>query len=349
MLTFATLFDYNYLSRGLCLIESLERVLSKNYQLFVLALDENTANYFVDYPNAQISVITLNQLEENDPQLLVAKGNRSKVEYYFSLSPVLPLYILENFPKCKRITTLDADIYFFHSPEELFKTYDEEAILITPHDFSPINVDLAQYGAYNVSFQSFPHTKNGLAVLKNWKNKCLAWCKDHIDLETGYFADQKYLDYWQKDFENVKSIDLKTCGRAPWNLSNTHLVNDVGTFKVNEQPLIYYHFHNLRINDNYITHNLQSYGLSKLSTAIKEMYASYIKKLNFYNTQLGFINDKNVIRYNTNTPKKSFLYYIWQNESGAIQLPFKSIYFFNITKLKSIYKRSSTRINGKTN
>lgn len=349
MPSFATLFDYNYLSRGLCLIDSLEKVLRNNYQLFILALDENTINYFLAHPDPKITIITLQQLEDNNPQLLVAKENRSQIEYYFTLSPILPLYILANFPTCKRITTLDADIYFFNSPEELFKAYDEEAILITPHDFSPKIAHLAQYGTYNVSFQSFPHIPNSLAILADWKNKCLAWCKDYFDPETGYFADQKYLDDWPKNFKNVKSVMEKTCGRAPWNISSTMLSNDGGKFKVDGQPLLYYHFHNLRINGNYITHDLQNYDLSELSAPIKKMYTTYIKKLSFYNAQVGLLNDKNVIRYNANGKKKSFFNFIWENELGAILLPFNSLYFFNVIKLKSIYNRIFKRIYDQTN
>lgn len=330
MYHFATLFDQNYLSRGLCLIESLDRVLNDNYSLYILALDENVVDYFVKNQRPNIIVLTLNQLEEFYPELVLAKTNRSKVEYYFTLSPILPLYILENFKDCERITTLDSDIYFYSSPAEIFKTYDTDAVLITPHDFSSRLQDLVRYGKYNVSFQSFPNTVNGLSVLKDWKEKCITWCYDYQDPETGYYADQKYLDDWKQHFDKVKSIDLKTCGRAPWNISDTALRISNGEFRIGDQLLIYYHFHSLRINDRCVTHGLQGYEINGISDEVKKVYSIYILALYKYNKKINQLSDKAVIRININSKSSSIFHFILHSEIGAIVLSSKRVVFFNM-------------------
>ena len=223
MFYFATLFDVNYLSRGLTLIHSLNTVLKQNFHLYILTLDTETYDYFINYSNKNVSLISLNEIESDFPELLEAKTNRSKIEYYFTLSPILPLFILKKYKSCDRITTLDADIYFFSSPEHIFNSFKKDAILITPHDFSPENIDKIIYGIYNVSFQSFPNSEDSILILENWKNKCLAWCKDELDKENNRYADQKYLDTWMTEFNNIESINSETMGRAPWNISNTKL------------------------------------------------------------------------------------------------------------------------------
>lgn len=344
-MNFATLFDINYLSRGLCLIDSLTQVLKQNYQLFILALDEETANYFYNQNNPQLVVISLPEIEKKYPDLLIAKNNRNKVEYYFTLSPVLPFYILETYPDCARITTLDADIYFFSDPSVILTHYQKDDILITPHDFSSNLLFLEDYGRYNVSFQSFPNTADAKILLQDWMKKCLTWCKDVLDPVTGYFADQKYLDRWKIDFKNVCDIDLKTAGRAPWNINETPLNLKQGKLLVNGQPLIYYHFHHLRIYDHFIAHGINLYGPAKVNREVRELYRTYILNLKKNSKLIKTVSDNQVIRYNSPTQSSSLLSTMWQRELGAIYIP-QMVVFFNLTYIKRVYRYLLKKKNG---
>jgi len=334
---FATLFDQNYLTRGLCLIQSLDQVLNNGYSLYILALDSYVEEYFKANHRQNITVLNLQQLEECYPELSIAKNNRSKVEYYFTLSPILPLYILKKIEDCDRITTLDSDIYFFSTPAEIFNSYGSEDILITPHDFPPTLESLAKFGKYNVSFQSFPNTKNSLSVLEDWKEKCLNWCYDYQDEKTGNYADQKYLDNWSTNFSYIKSITLKTCGRAPWNISNTDISFPNQSFLVEGKPLIYYHFHSLRINNRCVSHGLQGYDINGISKALKKVYSTYTLALYNFNKKINLFNDNTVARINVNS-KNSFpiFWFIFLNEIGAIVLSSKRVFFFNL-KIKTYF------------
>src|SRR5436190_9041293 len=108
MLNFCTLFDKNYLPYGLSLWYSLDKIIPNNFRLFVLCLDEVTYQFFIENNFNGIVPIKLNSLEENDNELLSAKNNRSIVEYYFTLSPCLPLYILKNWKDIDWVCSLDA-------------------------------------------------------------------------------------------------------------------------------------------------------------------------------------------------------------------------------------------------
>ena len=330
MYHFATLFDQNYLSRGLCLIESLDNVLNNNYTLFILALDEGVISYFSEHSKQNITILSIGEIEEFYPELKTAKTNRSKVEYYFTLSPVLPLYILKNFKDCSRITTLDADVYFYSTPEEIFKNYGINAILITPHDFSDNQKHLVTYGKYNVSFQSFPNTANGLLVLENWKEKCIKWCGDNHDPKTGYFADQKYLDDWEHKFKDIQPIELKTCGRAPWNIYETELTFSNDKFLVGKKPLIYFHFHSLRINNNCVIHGLQIYSLDNTPSVLRKLYSKYIIALYKYNKSNNSLNDNKVVRVNTLSDNDNIFRFILKNRRGAIIFFSKNVLFFRL-------------------
>lgn len=341
---FATLFDVNYLSRGLCLIESLDKVLTNQYKIFVLALDQEVVGYFQRKNLKHVIIVKLSEAETFYPELKLAKKNRSLIEYYFTLSPILPLYILEKYKFCDRVTSLDADLYFFSSPGPFFKSLNNNEILITPHDFSSHLKDLNVYGTYNVSFQSFPNTENALDLLKIWKNKCLNWCKDELDLESRRFADQLYLDDWIKNFKNVTSISLDTMSRAPWNISDTSLHNHSSLLLVNKFPLIYYHFHHLRINKQLVCHSLDLYKVKNITPSIKKMYSIYIKMLVKKEKEIFNKVNFQVLRYNVK-PYTGLLLGIWRLGQGAILLG-NNVCFFNLTLFKKYYSKFKNILHG---
>ena len=116
---FCTYFDSNFLFRGLALFYSL---VDKNFEfkLFVLCLDFKSKKILkaLNYP--QIILITLKEVENHYPKLLSAKSNRNKVEYFWTLTPHLPLYIIQKNREIPSITYLDADLFFYNTPKYLF-------------------------------------------------------------------------------------------------------------------------------------------------------------------------------------------------------------------------------------
>ena len=54
------------------------------------------------------------------PNLLHAKGNRSKTEYFWTLTPCILFYLLFIKKHCSCLTYLDADQIFYSSPTPIF-------------------------------------------------------------------------------------------------------------------------------------------------------------------------------------------------------------------------------------
>jgi hypothetical protein len=312
MLYFATYFDIKYLNRGLALYESLINNCTSTFKLFIVALDKKTVEYFERFPDEKIILIPLKTLEKYFPELSSAKSNRTIIEYYFTLSPVIPLYIFDMFTEVNRITTLDADIYFFSDPSIIFKSYENSSILITPHNFSDKLKDFEKYGLYNVSFQSFKNDEHARACLKDWKIKCIEWCYDYFDERNARFADQKYLDEWQAKFKNVSVIRLPQAGLAPWNVENYKLSIQPKTICVNDKPLIFYHYHGLRVLNNHLAFpNLQGYKV-RPGKILKKIYHTYLVKLKTKTKQNVFRDDA-IVRYNS-MKHKSFFRLIFEKD-----------------------------------
>lgn len=310
-LFFCTLFDINYLSRGLSLFRSLN-LHCDSFQLYVLCLDEATYNFFTTkYINKNIHPIKLEDIEREDQLLLEAKKNRNIIEYYFTLSPCLPLYILKKY-NIDHITSLDADILFFSSPMSIFRNYENFSILITPHNFPADRCRLKRHGIFNVSFQSFKNDNIGLQCLEDWRIQCLEWCYDVLDEENGRYADQKYLDDWPSKYPKVKVLNEANLGLAPWNVDNyTIRVSKERNIFVDELPLIYFHFHGFRlVTTSVVFHKLKDYGVSNNWGVLKNtIYKKYYQELKESHILIGTIkNDKNIKRNKIkNNPIKQIL------------------------------------------
>ena len=273
MLYFTTFFDFNYLPRALVMIHSLKECTGP-FRMYVLCLDEKTEAYFRDNPMEEVITIPLSKLEE-DAALVQAKANRSRVEYIFTLSPALPLYVLEHFPEVDRITSLDADLCFYSNPEVLFRS--GKSIYISPHRFSEANRRLEKYGKYNVSFQSFRRDDEGLACLRKWKADCLEWCKDVLEGER--YADQKYLDAWPALFKSLEVIQHKGACVATWNLDRSPVSKNQDVYFVIDEPLVFYHFHGVRKN-RFNMYKLSIYDYCKsIGEYEKELYVNYISHM----------------------------------------------------------------------
>ena len=226
-----------------------------------------------------VQLIALEDFERGDSQLLQAKQNRTLVEYYFTCTPSLPLFILDHFPEIDFITYLDADLFFFADPLPIYEEIADHSVAIIGHRFPAHSRHLETRGFYNVGWLSFRRDEYALTCLRWWRERCLEWCYDRP--EVGRFADQKYLDDWPIRFQNVIVLRHKGANLAPWNLANynIHLVNGNEVW-VDEQPLIFFHFHGLkRIRSWLYNPNLASYKAHPTKLVRRSIYAPYIRTL----------------------------------------------------------------------
>lgn len=308
MYFFATYFDKNYLSRGLVLYDSIKKNCAE-FTLYVLCIDKFTSDYFHNnsfvYP--EIITIPLSKLEEYDKELLNCKNNRTLIEYYFTLSPCLPLFILENFNN-PHICSLDADIMFFSSPGIVFSYLNKYSVLITPHNFSPELKSKELFGRYNVSFQIFKKDEVGLRCLRIWRKKCIEWCYDR--LEDDKFADQKYLDSWTTDFEGIYAIENSGIGVAPWNINSYTIRLSGKQLFVNNDQIVFYHYHRLRIiGKNLIKHGLSDYHVKSNRLISKYIYKPYIRDLIAHN-----LNIQDEVRRTSDDSQTFFKTVLLQND-----------------------------------
>jgi len=244
---YCTYFDRNYLTRGLAMIESLTRAEPAGCVVFVVCLDEMTHLTLRRLAIPNVRLIPLHDVEARDRALLAVKPGRTLVEYYWTLTPTVILRVLERHPEIDVLTYLDADLYFFSSPQPMFDELGRASILIHEHRFSPRQADLATHnGRYNVGLLMFRRDAAGLLALRWWRERCLEWC--YARHEQGKMGDQLYLNDWPERFPGVVVLRHLGGGVGPWNHDQYEIGRSSdGTLLVEGQPLIFYHFHSLKL------------------------------------------------------------------------------------------------------
>jgi hypothetical protein len=300
---FVTLFDSNYLTRGLAMYRSLLRH-SKSFHLWIICFDQTAFDILSRLELPHISPVSLQQFE--DEKLLKIKSERSPVEYFWTCTPSTCLYVLQNEPHVDMITYLDADLMFFSNPEPIFTEMADSSILLTEHRYLEEFDKSISNGIFNVQFMTFVRNKEGLLALSWWRDRCLEWC--YAKSEDNKFGDQKYLDSFPEMFQNVHILKHLGAGLAPWNSDRYKITEKSHQIFVDNYPLIFYHFHALQIYQLNIGYVCPQYPISnsvrrliykKYCTEISIIYKDMRELYPKFN--LGIINLFKILK----TAKKS--------------------------------------------
>lgn len=277
MYYFCTYFDRHYLHRGLALIRSLKKWCAE-FRLWVLCMDPVCHGTLSVLNLENLHLIALEDLEAEDRDLSRAKTNRTRMEYYFTCTPSLILYVLNRWHEVDILTYLDGDLFFFSDPSPIYRELGEKSVGIIPHRF-PRKLDFMEmHGKYNVGYLSFRGDQNAMACLRWWRNRCIDWCHDRV--EEGRFADQKYLDAWPVLFNQVAVIQHKGANLAPWNVENFCLTDEDQGVRVDGEPLIFFHFHGFRqLNRWLYDPNLTVYKARLSEVMTRALFAPYISAL----------------------------------------------------------------------
>ena len=278
--SFCTLFDSFYLSRGLALYRSLEEQ-CEDFELYILAFDQQAFDILNDLNLAKAIVISLAQVENTE--LLSVRSGRTRAEYCWTHTPQIIDYVFLNY-NVSMCTYLDADIYFFNSPDDLLEEIeyeDSRDVLLTAHNYHPEYDQTHVSGKYCVQFVTFKNNENGRAILTWWKESCIDWCFSR--LEDGKFGDQKYLESFEIYYENVHETKQLGAGLAPWNIKRFKI--EFGQVREDESlyKILFYHYQALKVSCDY---EVLATSLTVGEAAINDFYIPYVREIKNVNEML---------------------------------------------------------------
>ncbi len=280
MNNFCTLFDSFYLLKGLALYNSLAKQ-PEPFHLYIFAFDDRCHDILTKLKLTYATVIPLSDLE--DERLKAVKSGRSKGEYCWTATTSAILYCLDKF-NLERCTYIDADLFFFNSPQIALREIGDKSVLMTEHHYSPEYDQSALSGKYCVQFMTLKNDAAGLKILNWWKDRVIEWCFSRR--EGDKFGDQKYLDDWTTRFAGlVAESKYWGAGVAPWNTQRFEFFKQDGIIKVRENGiaynLVFFHFHDSQLY--FFLNKLRIFPGSYIfnpNPLVKEIYAAYEKAIN---------------------------------------------------------------------
>lgn len=273
---FCTLFDRNYLFKGLAMYNSL-LANCPDFTLWVLCMDDLTHDVLKGLKLEKARLVRLCEFE--DEELKKAKPTRTVAEYCWTCTPSLPLYVIGRDPSIEMAVYIDADLYFYSDPAPVFEEMGDRSIMIIEHRFPEHLKHLEENGIYNVSLVAFRNDQRGLECARWWRDRCNEWC--FYRLEDGKLGDQKYLDDWTERFSGVHVLQHKGAGVALWNVMRYDVRERNGVTYVDEAPLVFYHFHQFQLlrSKSYDFGVTGNYSLTKEDARlIYEPYVAGIEK-----------------------------------------------------------------------
>ena len=282
MTNLCTLFDSNYLDKGIVLYHSLERV-SKAFCLYVLAMNEKCFEVLTDLNYPHLKPVRLEDFENEE--LIKAKGNRSRGEYCWTCSSSLIKYLLTTYD-LDYCTYIDSDMCFYQDPQILIDemVYAGAFAQVVEHRFAKGDDRSWRVGTYCVEFNTFKNDKIGLQILNEWVEKCLDSCKQASD--GIHWGDQKYLDpIVEKYRDYVNVLQNLGGGVAPWNIAQYKGISSIGNAIVFQEKstkkmfeLVFYHFEGI----TYLNRNkalVPTYLDSGSNRILTGLYADYLNKI----------------------------------------------------------------------
>jgi hypothetical protein len=328
MLSFCTLFNTSYLSRGLAMYQSLEKH-SANFHLYIFAFDTHCFKVLSDLNLSSATIISLDAFENE--RLLAVKPGRTAGEYCWTCASSTIKFCLETY-RLEACTYIDADLLFFNDPAVLIAEMGPKSVMITEHRYTPCHDQSKDSGKYCVQFMTFKHTKEGMEVLNWWIDACLEWCYNRF--EDGKFGDQKYLDDWTTKFNCVHVLQHLGGGVAPWNVqqysfkANANVVVGEEMLTGNKFELIFYHYHGFHYT------GINCYSLSNESYKILRNPVEHIYKP--YSTALSMAEQTIRIQREDVIPHE-----VTDDIQWIKQVLGRSLLFFIRGYYKNIYKKNA--------
>lgn len=235
---FSTLFDSNYISKGLALYLSIERY-TQDFTMYVMAMDRKCQQMLSEMGFSRIVVDCIDDI--NDPKLAEARNNRSRAEFCWTCGPYITDYFLHKY-NLPDIAYLDSDLMFFNSPQVVLDELSTKnaSVGLTPH-FTKYPL----FGKYCVQYVYFRNDADGSGCLRWWRDECLKWC--YAKVENGKFGDQKYLDYFKERFNHVEEVENRGVGIAYWNMNDNTFRDGYTYYRGKKWPTVFFHYSGVNV------------------------------------------------------------------------------------------------------
>lgn len=274
---YCSTFSKDYAYKGLLLYNSIEQH-DSDFHFFMICLHDEAKNLFEKMNLSHATIISLEEIEKEDRELLSVKSSRNDKEYIWTAKASVCLYLFNHFKEINHIVWLDGDTFFLSNPEPIFTEWGDYSVTLTAEKWLEEHSILGEMnGIYNTGFMGFKRDEYSMGCLYWFREKLIEWCFDRW--EKGRWSDQVYANDWPDRFQNVGIIENVGVNLTPY-IINYRLIDRpvIKTEKdifINNEKVIFFHFYGFKYYDGNVF-DICNYVMNCRDDVTKHIYIPYI-------------------------------------------------------------------------
>jgi hypothetical protein len=241
MRAYVTYFDQRYVARAHVMLRSLRRH-DPAAEIFVFCFDRHARELTAELGDTKLFLLSPQDLYAFDPSL--AKCNDRKTNAFRAThKAAIAWYVLNQRRDLSSVAHIDADTYFFSSPEPLFAEIGSASVALSPHRYVFNQQRTEWFGRFNAGFIYWRSDRVGVRCLTDYRADCIAWCEPQ-SMPDGRFMNQGYLSKWPQRYHGVHVIEHPGVNLAPWNVAGVR-IGEGREILIDGRPLVFFHFSSL--------------------------------------------------------------------------------------------------------
>jgi glycosyltransferase involved in cell wall biosynthesis len=237
-----TIIARNYLAQARVLARSFKEVHPEG-NIAVLVIDDPAG--YIDPAAEQFELLTIHDIGLPDAERMAAFYD--VMEFSTAVKPWLLQTLLDR-PGYESVSYLDPDIQVFSSLQKIEDEAIKHGIVLTPHFTMPLprdgkqpaEEDILIAGSYNLGFIGLGAGKTADELLDWWSERLENECLN--DPANGHFVDQRWIDLAPSFWPKLFLLRETNYNIAYWNLPTRTLETDGAGYKVDGEPLRFFHF-----------------------------------------------------------------------------------------------------------
>ncbi len=286
-LAFFSICAKNYLPYAKTLFDSLRRQYGKASLYLILA--DRIDGYF-NADDFDFEIIEAESIPIDDFAGLTFRYDIT--EFSTAIKPSCFQYLFDH-GNHRSLVYLDPDIYVTNRMTKLEQllTDGAEAVL-TPHICAPIEDKkkpddraILEAGTYNLGFVAMRDTRGTRAFLDWWGRHLQYECC--MDLRSGLHVDQKWVDLLPAFVEETEILRHPGYNAAYWNLMHRKVRRTPDGWRVNDLPLVFFHFSGVESSDPRVLSKHQTRFHSRNIGDVKQLLDLYRRAVDI-NDRPGF-------------------------------------------------------------
>ena len=188
--------------------------------------------------------------------------------------------------KYDKVVYFDPDIFLYNNIDEIDNLLNTYNIILTPHTLMPYPEDgkhqnsqiIFSAGIYNCGFIAMSFSNSVINVINFWESQLKT--KSYNRPWEYLMTDQIWANWFPLLCENCYILRKPIYNAAYWNLHERSITNIDGKWYSNNEPLVFYHFSGLPLNNiNLISKYQNRYTLNNRKPDLKILFEEYCKSI----------------------------------------------------------------------